>query len=314
MHLKPTVDFVHPDDLEVTTTEHDSLATRSRETVGFRNRFRAADGSYRWLEWSATTSSDGVIYATARDITAQHEAEQQLATHAQLLEAAVAERTRELEHARAETLLLLARAAESRDDDTAQHTERVGKIAADIATQLELGWEQIMLLREAAPLHDVGKLAISDTILLKPGRLSAQEYEVMKTHAAQGALLLASGESPVLRMAAVIAESHHERWDGTGYPNRLAGEAIPLVGRIVAVADVFDALTNDRPYKSAWPVEQAIAELARGAGSQFDPQVVAAFLTTYKIEVTAGGSSGPQWPRQGSLSHNGAEEGAAIAL
>jgi putative two-component system response regulator len=115
-------------------------------------------------------------------------------------------------------------------------------------------------------------------------------------------------------MAAVIAESHHERWDGTGYPNRLAGEAIPLVGRIVAVADVFDALTNDRPYKSAWPVEQAIAELARGAGSQFDPQVVAAFLTTYKIEVTAGGSSGPQWPRQGSLSHNRAEEGAAIAL
>jgi putative two-component system response regulator len=254
------------------------LESGSHETVAFRNRFRAADGSYRWFEWSATTSSEDVIYATARDITVQREAEQQLANHAQILETEVAERTRELEDAHAKALNRLALAAEYRDDDTFQHTRRVGETAAEIATRLELGWEQVMLLREAAPLHDVGKIAIPDSILLKPGKLSAEEWEVMKTHAALGASLLAGNGSPVLQMAAVIAESHHERWDGAGYPKGLAGDAIPLVGRIVAVADVFDALTHDRPYKSAWPVEQAVAEIKHGAGSQFDPSVVAAFL------------------------------------
>jgi putative two-component system response regulator len=126
----------------------------------------------------------------------------------------------------------------------------------------------------------VGKLAIPDKILLKPGRLSAQEYEVMKTHTELGAHLLSGSGSPVLQMAAVIAESHHERWDGSGYPQGLAREAIPLVGRIVAVADVFDALTHDRPYKDAWSVEQAIAEIEGATASQFDPRVVTAFLRT----------------------------------
>jgi putative two-component system response regulator len=126
----------------------------------------------------------------------------------------------------------------------------------------------------------VGKLGIPDTILLKPGKLTEQEYEVMKTHAELGERLLSSSVSPVLQMAAVIAGSHHERWDGTGYPAGLAAEGIPLVGRIVAVADVYDALTHDRPYKSLWPVEQAIAEIHRGAGTQFDPRVVDAFLET----------------------------------
>ena len=117
---------------------------------------------------------------------------------------------------------------------------------------------QVTLLRQAAPLHDVGKLAIPDRILLKPGRLTEEEFEVMKTHAELGARLLSSGSSRVLQTAAVIAATHHERWDGTGYPNGCAGDAIPLVGRIVAVADVFDALTHDRPYKQAWPVEQRL--------------------------------------------------------
>jgi putative two-component system response regulator len=190
----------------------------------------------------------------------------------------VDERTSELDDARSELLHRLAIAAEYRDHDTFEHTERVGRTAAEIAAPLGLSTEQIELLREAAPLHDVGKLAISDSILLKPGKLTVEEYEVMKTHAAAGASLLSGSSSPVLQMATVIAASHHERWDGTGYPAGLAGEAIPLVGRVVAVADVFDALTHDRPYKSAWPLEQAVAEIRRSAGSQFDPRVADAFL------------------------------------
>jgi putative two-component system response regulator len=228
-----------------------------------------------------------VLHVAGRDISVQHEAEQQLANNAQLLETKAAERTRELEDARAETLQRLAVAAEYHDNETFQHTERVGVSSAEIAVELGLDAEAIKLLREAAPLHDVGKLAVPDNILLKPGKLTAQEYELMKTHAALGARLLSDSNSPVLRMAQVIAATHHERWDGAGYPAGLAGEAIPLVGRVAAVADVFDALTHDRPYKAAWPVEQAIAEIQRVAGSQFDPRVVAAFLTMHEDAVGA---------------------------
>jgi PAS domain S-box-containing protein len=276
---RPFIEFVHPDDRDATTAQMVAMTEGSGDTIGFRNRFRAIDGSYRWLQWTVTYSaSEGMMHAVGRDVSAQREAEQQLAANAESLETKVAERTRELDAARAETLQRLAVAAEYRDDDTAKHTERVGVTAAGIAARLGLDAEQIRLPREAAPLHDVGKLAISDTILLKPGKLTVQEYEVMKTHAALGARLLSDSSSPVLQMAAVIAATHHERWDGAGYPAGLAGEAIPLVGRVVAVADVFDALTHDRPYKSAWPAAEAIAEIKRASGSQFDPRVAAAFL------------------------------------
>jgi len=276
---KPLIDFVHPEDREMTIAETQRLIEGGYETVGFRNRYRAADGSYRWLEWSASASiPDGLIHAVARDVTVQHEAEHQLANNAKCLEQLVAERTRELDAARAETLRQLAIAAEYRDDETYQHTERVGHVAAKLALVLGLPAGQVTLLRQAAPLHDVGKLAIPDCILLKAGKLTSEEFDVMKTHAALGARLLSSGSSPVLQMAAVIAATHHERWDGAGYPKGLSGEAIPLVGRIVAIADVFDALTHDRPYKLAWSVEDAIAEIGRGAGGQFDPRVVTAFL------------------------------------
>jgi HD domain len=213
------------------------------------------------------------------------------------LERRVEERTRELVDARAETLQRLAGAAEYHDGDTFQHTERVGVTAAEIASRLGLPTDQIGLLREAAPLHDVGKLAISDTILLKAGKLSAEEYEVMKTHAELGARLLSGSSSPVLQMATVIAASHHERWDGAGYPAGLVGRAIPWVGRIVAVADVFDALTHDRPYKAAWPVAQAIAEIEGAAGSQLDPDVVAAFLGMHSDTAVASENSARQRPR-----------------
>lgn len=272
------IHFVHPEDRASTERETRQLFEEGRELVGFRQRVRDADGDYHWLEWNASVR-DGVVHAVARDVTALRRAEEQLASNAKTLETMIAERTRELDDARAETLRQLALAAEYRDDETYQHTERVGHVAARIALGLDLPAGQVTLLRQAAPLHDVGKLAIPDRILLKPGKLTRAEFDVMKTHAELGSRLLSSGSSPVLQMAAVIAATHHERWDGGGYPNGLVGEEIPLVGRIVAVADVFDALIHDRPYKSAWPLELAIEEIARCSGSQFDPRVVAAFMS-----------------------------------
>ncbi len=195
----------------------------------------------------------------------------------QILEEKVRERTRELEESQLEVLERLAQAAEFRDDDTGQHTRRVGEMAALLAQALDLPAEQIEVIRRAAPLHDVGKIGISDTILLKPAKLTDEEFDVIKSHAAIGARLLAGGRSPFVKTAEIIAGTHHERWDGNGYPNKLAGEQIPIEGRIVAITDVFDALTHERPYKRAWPVEEARAEIERQSGKQFDPRVVAAF-------------------------------------
>jgi putative two-component system response regulator len=188
----------------------------------------------------------------------------------------------ELELSQLEILDRLARAAEFRDDDTGQHTHRVGQHAALLAQRLGLSTSHIELIRRAAPLHDVGKIGVSDTILLKPGKLTPEEFATMKTHTTIGGQLLADGHSPFVRAAQTIALSHHERWDGTGYPQGLAGESIPVEGRIVAVADVFDALTHDRPYKKAWPVEEALEEIKNQSGRQFDPSVVEAFLEVVK--------------------------------
>lgn len=282
----PFLELVHPEDREATRAES-GLLQENRDTVKFRNRYRASDGSYRWLEWSAARARNDLTHAVARDITAQVQAEGLITTHGTDLEADVAERIQEIDDARTDTLQRLALAGEYRDDETFQHTERVGKAAADIAFGVGLALEQTTLLGEAAPLHDIGKLAIPDGILLKPGPLSDQERAVMQGHTTAGERLLGGSRSPVLQMAAVIAASHHERWDGNGYPAGLAGEAIPLVGRIVAVADVFDALTHERPYKNAWPVDTAISEIRQGAGSQFDPRVVSAFLAIHGVAASS---------------------------
>lgn len=212
----------------------------------------------------------------------------QAQTYAAKLEQAVQERTRELQarttelatlageldSARRENLRRLALAAELHDDQTAEHTERVAQLACRLAHQLGLPDAEIRLLEEAAPLHDIGKLGTPDAILLKPGRLTDNERAVMQQHTQVGAKMLADSSFAGIQMAAEIALNHHEQWDGSGYPNKLAGEQIPLVARIVTVADVYDALTHARPYKRAWSAEDAIGEIHRLKGTRFDPQVV----------------------------------------
>jgi putative two-component system response regulator len=195
------------------------------------------------------------------------------------LEDKVRERTRDLERAHLEVLERLALAAEYRDDATGQHARRVGQVSGLLARALRLPQELVVLIRRAAPLHDVGKIGIPDDILLRRGPLTPAELELMKSHTTIGANILSGGRFPLLRLAEEIALTHHERWDGTGYPRGLRGEAIPLSGRIVAIADAFDALTHERPYQDAKPVEQAVTELQRCAGAQFEPRIVDAFLT-----------------------------------
>ncbi len=184
----------------------------------------------------------------------------------------------EMEDERLETLKRLALAAEYRDDATYEHTQRVARTARFLARRLGLPEPRISLIGQAAPLHDIGKLAVSDSILLKAERLTEDEFEQIKGHAALGADILSGSTSEVLDLAQEIALTHHEWWDGSGYPNALAGEDIPLSGRLVALADVFDALTHERPYKPAWSIVDAVAEIRRLDGAQFDPQVVNAFL------------------------------------
>jgi putative nucleotidyltransferase with HDIG domain len=187
------------------------------------------------------------------------------------------QRSRELDAARAETLQRLLRAGEYRDDNTWEHTERVAQLAARMGQRIGLPRRQVELVRRAAPLHDIGKIAIPDQILLKPGKLTDDEFEVVKTHTVLGARVLAGGDSDLMITASQIVRSHHERWDGTGYPDARRGEEIPVVARLVQVADVFDILTHERPHKEAWSLEEAAAEIRRGAGTQFDPGVVRAF-------------------------------------
>lgn len=206
----------------------------------------------------------------------------ELQDHNRTLEDRVLERTAELERARLEILERLARAAEYRDDNTGEHTRRVGESAAAIARALGLERKDVNLIRRAAPLHDVGKIGIPDEILLSPRRLTEEEFEVMKSHTRIGADLLGSSESSLLQFAEQIALTHHEWWDGSGYPRGLEGEDIPLTGRIVSVADTFDALTHSRPYKEAWSVEEAWRELEDFAGRQFDPTVIEAFEEVLK--------------------------------
>lgn len=242
----------------------------------------------------------GELLARIRNVLSAKAYQDRLCRHSEELEEAVHKRTAELEASRLEVIHCLARAAEFRDDDTGQHIIRVGRYARLIGEELGLPPAHLEILEPAAQLHDVGKIGVPDAILLKPGKLTPEEYEViqrhcgfgkkivdclpareadlLRRHAELGSRIMDIGHSPVLLMAKRIALTHHERWDGTGYPLGLSGEDIPLEGRITAAADVFDALSSKRTYKPAFPLEKCFQIMEEGRGTQFDPQVLTAFF------------------------------------
>ncbi|MDX1566333.1 MAG: response regulator [Longimicrobiales bacterium] len=203
---------------------------------------------------------------------------EELRAYSETLEQKVRHRTRELAEAQTEILHRLALAAEYRDDVTGRHAERVGAMSALVAQVLGLSDQEVKVIRRAAPLHDVGKIGIPDAILMKPGALTPQEFEVMKSHTTIGERILSGTDYPLLETARVIALYHHEKWDGSGYQPGMTGEDIPLVGRIVAAADAFDCLTHERPYKDPESTEEATEEIRQTSGSHFDPRVADALL------------------------------------
>lgn len=221
------------------------------------------------------------LKARISNLLALRGAQLELADHANRLTREIAKATAHLLAREEEIIWRLARAIEYRDGDTGEHVSRVARICRIIGEGLELSPERLRMIYLAAPLHDIGKIAIADAILSKSGKLTSEEMATMREHVNIGARILEKGDSELIRTAELIAQNHHEKWDGTGYPNKLAGTDIPIEARIVALADVFDALCSERPYKKAWPLEDAYAEITRCSGSHFDPACVAAFIARW---------------------------------
>jgi putative two-component system response regulator len=213
-----------------------------------------------------------------------------------MLEEKVHARTVELHATRLEIIQRLSRAAEYKDNETGYHIYRIGHYTRIIAKKMGLSSERIELIYNAAPMHDIGKIGVPDRILLKPGKLDHDEWAIMQQHTIIGAEIIGRHDSDLLRMARNIALTHHEKWDGTGYPAGIKGDAISLEGRIVAIADVFDALTNRRPYKDPWSIPEAVALIESESGRHFDPALVQAFtaslpeITQIKEQYSENGS------------------------
>lgn len=229
------------------------------------------------------------LQARARNMLALRSSQRKLANRALLLADEVAKATRDIASRERETLLCLGRAAEHRDPETHEHIVRMSSYSRLIGERLGLSEGECDLLLMASPLHDIGKIGTPDHILLKPGRLTPEEFETMKLHTVIGEKILAHSDSPILQAGAKIAISHHEKFDGSGYPHNLRGKAIPLFGRIVAVADVFDALTSERPYKKAWELDRATGLIRESRGGHFDPECVDAFFDVFDhvLEIKA---------------------------
>lgn len=204
-----------------------------------------------------------------------------IALHNQNLDLAeqVKERTQQLEQSRLEIIQRLGRAAEYKDNETGMHVVRMSHYSRILAEQLDVSKRWVELIFHASPMHDIGKIGIPDRVLRKPGKLDNEEWDVMQQHVQIGGDIIGDSDSALLKLAQEIALYHHEKWDGSGYPHKLKGEDIPLSARIVAIADVFDALTSERPYKKAWPVEKAIGLIEEEAGKHFDPDLVPIFIS-----------------------------------
>jgi putative two-component system response regulator len=266
---EPLMPLIHEDGSPFLGHEHPSMVSlRTGEPqIGVVMGLKPPDGSTRWISINSRVlrrPGEREPYAAVGSFT-------DITGHRCALQEVNAARLADLDR--------LALVSEYRDDDTNRHTERVAHTVALLAAELGLNGELLLTMRRAAPLHDVGKIGIADAILLKPGKLTAEEFSTMKAHTSIGARILGDTEFPILSMGAEIALTHHERWDGTGYPSGLRGKEIPISGRIVAVADAFDAMTHARPYKAALPVPQAVAEIERCSGTQFDPRIVGVFTT-----------------------------------
>jgi len=205
-------------------------------------------------------------------------AKEEVARQNSRLEKTVQDRTADLRETQLEVVRRLTQAAESRDHETGVHITRMSRVASRLAAEAGASATQAEMILHAAPMHDIGKIAIPDHILLKPGRLDPDEWAIMESHTALGAELLTGSRSPVVQMGRTIALTHHERWDGTGYPSGMAGQEIPFESRVTAVCDVFDALISERPYKPAWPANDALAEIKRQSGHHFDPELVRVFV------------------------------------
>jgi putative nucleotidyltransferase with HDIG domain len=238
--------------------------------------------------------------ARAKNMLALRQSHKNLSSRADWLAEEVSKATAKIVEQERETIFCLAKAAEYRDPETGAHIIRMAHYSKLIARELGLSQAQQDLLLEAAPMHDIGKVGTPDMILLKPGKLTEEEFSVMKQHAVIGYEVLNASSSPLLKTAAEIAHTHHEKFDGSGYPRGLKGSDIPLFGRIVAVADVFDALTSERPYKKAWTVEDACELLREGSGKHFDPDCLAAFFKEFEqvMEIKRAFVDEVQDPRQ----------------
>lgn len=216
--------------------------------------------------------------ARCRNLLTLRRSQKIVTDRAKWLEDQVIQATRDIRIREQETLLRLAKAGEYRDEDTGNHIIRMARYSRLIADELKLSAMECDEIESSAPMHDIGKIGIPDHILLKPGKLNAEELGIMRRHAEIGYRILSDSPSRYLQMGAVIALGHHEKFNGTGYPGGLAGDAIPLPARIVAVGDVFDALTTERPYKKPWPLREAVEYIESEAGNHFDPDCARAFL------------------------------------
>jgi putative two-component system response regulator len=243
---------------------------------GFEHRLRALNNGAR--DYLTKPFDRAEMLARVRNLIEAHLFHKFMRDQNSLLDELVRQRTKELRDTRLQIVRRLGRAAEFRDNETGYHILRMSHSSVLLARALGWDEERCELLLHASPMHDVGKIGIPDRILLKPGKLDPEEWEVMKRHTSIGEHILDGDNSPLLTLAREIAISHHEKWDGSGYPYALKGEDIPLSGRIVALADVFDALTSERTYKRAWSIEAAVEYVQNNSGTHFDPQLVQHFV------------------------------------